>query len=182
MPRRIAKRTKRFALVKPFKWMFILILLLCASLALITTFSTVAQSSVTAEAVGQANLRAMPNVEAAMLAQIVAGPRYPVIGRSEFFPWYLLGDPTTNQPLGWLFADLVTVQGDTNSVALSTLDLSDVTPVSTPAVSTPAASQTVAPSTAPISTPIPTSNVTGTAPGAVNIRDGARVDPARLGE
>lgn len=167
--------------MKPFKWMFILILLLCASLALITTFSTVAQSSVTAEAVGQANLRAMPNVEATMLGQIVAGTRYPVIGRSEFFPWYLLGDPTTNQPLGWVFADLVTVQGDINSVALSTLDLSDVTPVSTPAVSTPAASQTVAPSTAPISTPIPTSNVTGTVLGEINIRYGPGVDFPRIG-
>lgn len=167
--------------MKPFKWMFILILLLCASLALITTFSTVAQSSVTAEAVGQANLRAMPNVEATMLGQIVAGTRYPVIGRSEFFPWYLLGDPTTNQPLGWVFADLVTVQGDINSVALSTLDLSDVTPVSTPAVSTPAASQTAVPSTAPISTPTPTSNVTGTVLGEINIRYGPGVDFPRIG-
>src|SRR5690606_12715586 len=141
----------------------------------------VAQSSVTAEAVGQANLRAMPNVEATMLGQIVAGTRYPVIGRSEFFPWYLLGDPTTNQPLGWVFADLVTVQGDINSVALSTLDLSDVTPVSTPAVSTPAASQTAVPSTAPISTPTPTSNVTGTVLGEINIRYGPGVDFPRIG-
>ena len=108
---------------------------------LLYSVGTVAQSTVTAEAVGQANLRALPN-------QITAGTRYPVIGRSEFFPWYLLGDPATNQPLGWVFADLVTVQGDVFSVALSTLDMSGATPVSTSSASTPAAgaSQTASPS------------------------------------
>jgi uncharacterized protein YraI len=166
-------------LVKPLKWMLTLLLLLCAFATLI---GISAQAPVTAEAVGQANLRAAPNTESQLLGQIVAGTRYPIIGRSEFFPWYLLGDPATNQPLGWVFADLVSIQGDGNSVPLSTLDLSGATPLPVTPESTPAAtSLTPLPVTAPVSTPIPVNAVMGTVLGEINIRYGPGVEYERIG-
>jgi uncharacterized protein YraI len=145
-----------------------------------------AQSGVTAEAVGQANLRASFSTESDLLGQIVSGTRYPVIGRSEFFPWYLLGDPATNQPIGWVFADLMTVQGDVSTVPLSTLDLSGGTvslTLSPTLVGAPAADVilTPVPSPASISTPIPASAVTGTVLGEINMRYGPGVEYPRIG-
>ena len=75
--------------------------------------------TVTAEAVGQANLRAAPDVNADLLGQIVSGTSYPVIGRSELYPWVLLEDPTSQQPMGWVYNDLVKFQGDIASVPIT---------------------------------------------------------------
>ena len=72
-------------------------LLSIASLLLPFAFA----QSITAEAVGQANLRAAPDVNSEQVGEILSGMRYPVIGRSEFYPWVLLGDPTTQEPF-WL--------------------------------------------------------------------------------
>lgn len=76
-----------------------------------------AQSTgVTAEAIGQANVRSEPSTNGELIGEIFAGTRYPVIGRSQFVPWLLLANPTTNQPLGWIFQDLLNVQGDVNTL------------------------------------------------------------------
>jgi uncharacterized protein YgiM (DUF1202 family) len=82
------------------------VLLMAAAAAVV-----IAQTDITAEAVGQANLRAAPSVEAELVGQITSGTRYLVIGRDEFFPWLLLADSGTRQPIGWVFQDLVNVQG-----------------------------------------------------------------------
>ena len=90
-----------------------------------------AQAAVTAEAVGQANLRAQVWTDSPSIGQIVAGTRYPVLGRSEFYPWLLLGDPASGTPIGWVFQDLVTVQGNVFNVPVSSITV-DGTQVSTP--------------------------------------------------
>ncbi len=91
---------------------------------LMIAISVSAQTGVTAEAIQQANVRAATDVNADMLGQITAGTRYPVVGRSQFYPWLLLGDPATGQALGWVFQDLVTVQGDINTLPFTEITLS----------------------------------------------------------
>ncbi len=149
-----------------------------------------AQTTVTAEAIGQANLRATTDVGSDLVGEIASGTRYPVLGRSEFFPWVLIADPATNQPLGWVFAELVTVQGNLNSVPFSSLI---VEPGAVP-TATPLAPVAVEPSptqglvgvvvpTTPTLPPTPDlSNViSGQLNGEVNIRFGPGVEYDRLG-
>jgi uncharacterized protein YraI len=146
-------------------------------------------TGVTAEAVGEANLRANTDVASDALGQIRAGTRYPVVGRSEFFPWLLLGDPATGQPIGWVFADLVTVQGDRSRVPFSSIVVGagGAGPAVLTAVPTPtqaaAAEGTAAVAqgsgTAPADAP--ESGVIGVVLGEINVRYGPGVDYARLG-
>ena len=89
-------------------------------------------TGVTAEALGQANLRATTDIQAELVGQITSGTRYPVIGRSEFYPWLLLADPATRAPLGWVFAELVTTQGDLNSVPFSDMIVSETSNLISP--------------------------------------------------
>ena len=35
-----------------------------------------------------------------------------MLGRSQFFPWILLGEPGSESPLGWVFETLVAVNGE----------------------------------------------------------------------
>src|SRR5690606_5586648 len=98
-----------------------LILFAMLSLAVLPALAALQSTGVTAEAIGQANLRARPDVESELVGQITAGTRYSVLGRSEFFPWYLLGELNDTRPIGWVFADLVTVQGNPNLVPISTV-------------------------------------------------------------
>lgn len=136
-----------------------------------------------AEAVGQANLRAATDVSATLLGQITIGTRYPVIGRSQLYPWLLLGDVSTQQALGWVFADLVTVYGDINSVPVTEITLNfaatTFTPIALPSP-TPAAF-TPAPSADGASTATPASGVVGTLKGEINIRYGPGVEYPRIG-
>ena len=72
-------------------------LIILSIILIVIALPLAAQSTgVTAEAVGQANLRATPDVNAALVGAIQSGTRYPVIGRSEFYPWLLLGDPVSS--------------------------------------------------------------------------------------
>ncbi|MEP6988618.1 MAG: serine hydrolase, partial [Chloroflexota bacterium] len=177
-------RSKRYFLV-----LFLAVMLFIA-IPLLTSAQT---NTVTAEAVGQANLRSTTDVNADLLGQITSGTRYPILGRSQFYPWYLLGDPSTQAPIGWVYADLVTVVGNTN-----TLPLSEVVISNAPATLTPAPSLTPDVSTVVnigSSTPAPTSNATvaitatatplsgviGTAQAEINIRYGPSVDYPRIG-
>lgn len=146
-----------------------------------------AQSTgVTAEAVGQANLRTSPNVEAPKIGEIFSGAQYPVVGRSEFFPWLLLGDPTTSAPIGWAFQELLIVRGSLANVPVSAAVLSD-------SIANPVSATLSAPGVTPLplptsqaqpqvtSTPRPAFSVSGLVNGEVNIRYGPGADYPRLG-
>ena len=69
------------------------------SLSLLLTLASLAlaqqPSGITAQALGQANLRAGDNINSALIGEITAGTAYPVLGRSQFYPWLLLGSPGT---------------------------------------------------------------------------------------
>jgi beta-lactamase class A len=137
------------------------------------------QGGVEAEAIGQANLRARPDVNAPLVGEITAGTRYPVIGRSEFFPWLLLGNPQDNRPIGWVFQDLVTVFGTLSTVPYSTVDVSDpFIPTSTPGAPTVTGGPTGSP--LPV-TPTPSFSVTGRVSNEINIRYGPGIDYTRIG-
>jgi len=146
-------------------------------------------TGVTAEALNQANLRATYDVEANLVGQIQVGTRYPVVGRSEFYPWLLLGDPQTNDPIGWVFAELVDVRGDANSVPISTAVMGESTLLPSPTL--PAEPNTaptatlelvgVALPSAPVATATSNAAVTGTVLGEINVRYGPGVEYERLG-
>jgi uncharacterized protein YgiM (DUF1202 family) len=159
----------------------------------IPLFTAAQSNGVTAEAVGQANLRSTTDVNADLLGQITSGTHYPVLGRSQFYPWYLLGDPNTQAPIGWVYADLVTVTGNINGLPFSEVVISDLPPTLTLAPSltpdtstvvnvvssTPApTSNDVVPATA---TAAPLSGIIGTAQDEINIRYGPSVDYPRIG-
>jgi uncharacterized protein YraI len=154
---------------------------------LLTTLLTAvvhAQSEdITAEAVGTANLRAATDVNALLLGEIANGSRYPVIGRSAFYPWLLLGDVNTRQPIGWVFQDLVIVAGNINNVPFIDLDLS-TQPTLTPFVTTPlpnSQSDSVTTTATPQETAATSFGVYGTASGEINIRVGPGVEYPRVG-
>lgn len=145
-------------------------------------------TGVTAEAKDFANLRAGIGVEKDVVGQIRAGTRYPVLARSAYYPWLLIGQPDTFQPWGWVFQDIVTVQGNLNAVPFSE---SDVTPQTFP-TSTIAGVTSELPTstlgsppdvTAPMvtATPTPNFNVFGIVSGEINIRYGPGADYVRLG-
>lgn len=165
--------------------------------------------TVTAEAIGQANLRAGIGTDTAPVGQIVAGTRYPVLARAAEYPWLLLGDAGTGQPLGWVFRDLVSISGDANSVPAYALDSTwaalgsgvfvpggwltqqglsagSPTPVllGTALPETPIFGAEVMPAAAPTAappTPTLSAAVTGTVLGEINIRYGPGVEYPRLG-
>ena len=149
-------------------------------------------TGVFAEAIGSANLRSRPDVNAEKVGEIVSGTQYPVIGRSEFFPWVLLGDVTTLQPIGWVFNELVTITGNINAIPLSNVDVTNPpTPAPTVDSSVPVISPDVT-ATGPAITPLsvtftptasPTPNFTvfGTVSNEINIRYGPGTDYPVLG-
>jgi len=155
------------------------------SLAVLPALAALQSTGVTAEAIGQANLRARPDVESELVGQITAGTRYSVLGRSEFFPWYLLGELNDTRPIGWVFADLVTVQGNPNLVPISTVEVTaSLSPLpAVTAAALPPAAEATATAIAPTPSPTPTlaATVIGTVLGEVNIRYGPGVDFPRLG-
>jgi uncharacterized protein YraI len=150
---------------------------------LVSVASAQAQGEVLAEAKQQANVRATTDTNAPKVGEIFSGTQYPVIGRSEFFPWLLLADPATRQPIGWVFQDLLNVTGNLAAVPISnfvmsgsitnpvspTLAAPDVTPLALP--TTPASQPTAAPSFA----------VSGRVMNEVNIRYGPSIEFTRLG-
>lgn len=170
---------------------FLIILLALLLSGMLSATLLLAQGGVTAEAIIEANLRADMSVEAELVGQIRSGTRYPVLGRGEFFPWLLLGDPASGQPIGWVFADLVTVQGPITSVPFSTIVITggappapDIQLAPTPTLpGSPAEPSEMNPPEATAS-PVPTfppETVTGTVLGEINIRYAPGVEYARLG-
>jgi beta-lactamase class A/uncharacterized protein YraI len=144
-------------------------------------------TGVSAEAIGQANLRATTDVNSALVGQIEVGTRYPVVGRSQFYPWLLLGDLSSAAPIGWVFAELVTTQGDLNSVPFSSLVVGEsVLPTATlpqVAVGSPTATLGLVGVALPqvTATPSPASGIVGLLNGEVNIRLGPGTEYDRLG-
>jgi uncharacterized protein YraI len=155
-------------------------------------------SGVTAEAFIEANLRATTDVGAELVGTIQSGTTYPVIGRSEFFPWLLLGDPVTSNAIGWVFQDLVQVNGNVNTVPFSTQvisleppptqTLSQATTPTIIATDLPLVGVAVAAlptTTASANLPTPTatlpSGIIGTVSGEINIRFGPGVNYPRIG-
>lgn len=162
----------------------LLILLAAGSLAY-------GQAGVFAEAINQANLRAIGDISGELVGEIRAGTRYPVIGRNEFAvsTWYLLGDPASGAPIGWVYFELVRVTGDINSVAFSRLNVT-APPTATPTLpGQPADPSTAVDSAAadPNAPPIPTPTVTpalsvyGIVNAEINVRYGPGADFPRLG-
>ena len=147
------------------RWV-LLVLLLCPMLV-----QAQGDTDVTAEVIGQANLRAAPGTDNPLVGEMAPDVPYPVIGRSEFFPWYLLGDPATYAPKGWVFDALVTVRGDINQVPFSEVVVGQPT-------ATPFVTATASP---PQSTPTQHFAVSGTVSGEINLRYGPGVDYDRVG-
>jgi beta-lactamase class A/uncharacterized protein YraI len=174
---------------------YLLPLILCVIIAvflMIPALVSGQDTGVFAEAVGTANLRARPDVNADQVGEIAVGIRYPVIGRSEFYPWVLLGQRETYEPMGWVFDQLVTVFGNIYAVPVSTLDVSiPPTPTPTPVVvatQAPAIPTVDGASTAegPVVTPFVTATlgstatpyyqVSGLVSGEINLRYGPGVE------
>lgn len=149
--------------------------------------------SVTAEAISQANLRATTDLAADKVGEISAGTQYPVVGRSEFYPWVLLGDPVSLQPIGWVFQDILTIRGNLASVALSSLVITGSSGLTTPTLPAPVAtsltsSPLVTPQALPTGTQLPDQPtaapvyaVSGTVRNEINVRYGPSADYDRLG-
>ena len=127
-------------------------------------------TGVTAAAIGQANLRAAASIEAQLVGEITAGASYPVLGRSQFYPWLLLGEPGVYTPKGWVYDTLVAVAGNIQAVPFSDL------------VIAPSALASSQPPAAATPTPRPGSfAVSGEVIGEVNIRYGPGIDYPRVG-
>jgi uncharacterized protein YraI len=165
---------------------FALFVALCVALAALAATASFAQNTgVVAEAVGSANLRAGIGTDTDVVGTIETGIRYPVVGRSAQFPWLLLGDIVTYQPIGWVFADLVTVSGDLGVVPLSEVNVTAATSPP-PMTFTPTATLDPAvPTTTPEAVAQPTatagSGVYGNVLGEINLRYGPGADYPRLG-
>lgn len=170
-------KEKVYTMKQRFLWLFVGIIAL-----LFPLFSS-AQST-TAEAIQQANVRATTDVSAEKVGEITVGTAYPVIGKSEFYPWVLIADPVTLIPIGWVFQDLVTLRGSLATVPVSSLVVTaNMQPTPTlPAV--PLAPQTTAQQSLPTPTliaPTQAFNVAGLVLGEVNVRYGPAVTYPRLG-
>lgn len=153
-------------------------------------------TAVTAEAYIEANLRATTDVNAELVGQIQSGTVYPVIGRSEFYPWVLIGDPTTQTPIGWVFQDLVMIQGNVFAVPISNIIINQQpTPLPPTATLNPAIAITPTPPAQPdlvgvamgaLATPTASATpqpmgIMGELSGEVNIRFGPGVEYPRIG-
>lgn len=138
-------------------------------------------SAVTANPLGQANLRAEASIDSARLGEIRAGTAYPVLGRSQIYPWLLLGAPDSRAPIGWVFETLVSISGDINRVPYSDQIVDSAVPAATavaPAVYTPTATIT---SAASLSGAEAGFSVSGAVTGEVNIRYGPGIEYPRVG-
>ena len=158
-------------------------LLMFASLALAQQ-----QSAVTAQALGQANLRADDSINSALVGEITSGAAYPVLGRSRSYPWLLLGSPGTISPIGWVYETLVAVSGHLEQVPFSDFQV-DASPATATASNveialsvSPPSPTVVEPSLQPTATVTAARfGVTGEVIGEVNIRYGPGIDYPRVG-
>ena len=134
-------------------------------LLLLFVISANSQGEIYAEPYGQANLRAQDFLESQKVGEINVGERYIILGRSSRFPWLLLGDVNTRQPIGWVYQELVQIFGDESRLPYSDITLGAI------------------PSLVPTGnhTPNPSSAVTGLVIGEINLRSGPGINYPRLG-
>jgi len=141
---------------------------------------------VLAEAIKQANVRSGPGLDFPQVGTIVAGTKYPIIGRSARFPWYLIALPDTN---GWVFADLVKVTGSINSVPIQegviTVSPAPATnPPTSPAPTASLPSASLTPTNAAVTAMPSVQSPTGVFAEAIdtaNVRFGPGTDFPRIG-
>lgn len=133
-------------------------------------------TGIQAEAVGQANVRAGPGLDYAVIGTIFSGTRYAVFGQHEFFPWLLIAYPGSADGQGWVFADLVTLTAPLAQVPY----LSGTILVSTPSP-IPVATLTALPGNVVTSDPALAGLVTVEALAETNVRFGPGVDYPRIG-
>lgn len=163
---------QNFAFLKAIAHLLVGSLLLCAGLA----WAQDTAPAVRAEALGSANLRAAATIESPIVGEIHAGSRYPVIGRSEFYPWLLLGEPASQLPIGWVYETLLTVSGNIQRLPLSLVIVNEPPPTILPAADIPQ------PDASATSTPVASSwTVFGSVLGEVNVRHGPGVEYPRAG-
>lgn len=120
-----------------------LILLIVSSIFLTTALAQ--STGVTATVINQVNLRANTFVESDKVGELAPGVTYPVIGRNEFYPWLLIGDPDTGDAIGWAFNELLTVNGSVNNLPFTDIivDPSSVpSPVAQPTTNSDTAPET----------------------------------------
>lgn len=135
--------------------------------------------AVLAEAIKQANVRAGPGTNYPQLGTITSGTKYPMIGRSARFPWYLIRLPETE---GWVFVDLVTVTGDPNTVPITEKIIAPTPGPASPPTAAPNVDITLTPTLAAATTVPPTSDtVTVEALETANVRYGPGTDFPRIG-
>ena len=139
-------------------------------------------SGVYAQAIGQANLRARDSIEARLVGEIRSGANYPVLGRSQFYPWLLLGESDSEQPKGWVYETLVIVSGDINRVPFTDMIVDPAATIEPTASATKvAAATTPTPVAATVTPTIALFGVSGVVSGEVNIRYGPGVEYPRAG-
>lgn len=163
-----------------FKLLFISIVLVLATVSL----AQYSDTGVRAEARATVNLRAYPGTDTNILGQMEVGVQYILVGQHELFPWYLLADPVTLNPIGWVFEDIVFVTGNPNTVPFLDVVVDNTTVVATVAIeSTQGNVSATSTQTAPNVdvTPTPVFNVAGTVQNEINIRYGPGTDYQRLG-
>lgn len=107
--------------------------------------------TVLAEAIGQANLRAGPGVEYALVGEIVKGTRYPVLAQHAYVPWLQLEVPGV--PVAWVYADLVTLSGPLAALPSVTEFPSTASVSATPTAPLPAPQSTATVTLSPTLTP-----------------------------
>lgn len=161
--------------------LWILITLLLVPFAAVLAQST----GVSATAVNPVNLRAGTGIDFDRVGELAPNIPYPVIGRSEFFPWLLLGDPVSLRPIGWVFRDIVTVQGNVNVVPFTEQIVDDKSPIESGPTQTSTvtgeASSTGLPIATPTPTPQPNFHVAGNVLGEINLRYGPGQQYPRVG-
>ncbi len=125
-------------------------------------------------------MRAADSIEARLVGEIRAGVQYPVLGRSQLYPWLLLAESESDRPMGWVFETLVAVSGDISRVPVTDLRIDAAAPALPLITATSAAS--TATIVSPTATPtIGAFGVSGVISGEVNIRYGPGIEYPRAG-
>lgn len=164
-------------------------ILLIITLSLVTVLVSISLAQVDTgarvEAQNTVNLRAYPGADTDILRQMTVGVQYVLAGQHELFPWYLVADSVTLQPLGWAFRDIVFVTGNLNNVPFVDTVVSSNPPTAT-AISVEASQGNVVATATQNSqvnsmTATPAFSVAGTSYNEINIRYGPGVDYQRVG-
>ena len=186
-------------LMQRLKQLLILAMMLMMMLVVVLQTAQAQISNVHATANNQVNIRAGTGIDFDQVGQMIEGTSYPVVAQSEFYPWLLIADPVTLQPIGWIYEEIVTVTGDPNTLPISEeiIDPAAVNapqqPTTTPIMTISAPTNSTEGSTTDSSSPSvtltptatftsqPTFNVAGVVQGEINVRYGPGTQYPRVG-